>query len=67
MGLQSSDSEDDFEENEEDNKFKNTTVDTKDELACMGLSSQGSDSQSHNCDLHHQLKTLPSTPSCVIS
>jgi len=60
--LKSSDSEDDFEE-DVDNKFKNTI----DDSAYLGMSSQGSDSQQHNCDLQFQLKTLSSTPSCVIS
>lgn len=69
LNVQSSDSEDDFEdEEEEDNKFKTTThLDTKDESKYLGLSNQGSDSQQHNCDLHFQLKTLLPNPSCVIS
>lgn len=49
-----------------DNKFNNTTVETKDESTHLGISSQGSDSP-QNCDMHFQLKTLPPTQSCVIS
>lgn len=66
FNLQSSDSEDDFED-DDDNKFKTTAVDFQDESTCLGISSQGSDSQPHNCDLHFQLKTLSPTSSCVIS
>lgn len=65
LNLQSSDSEDDFED--ESDKFKSTTVDTKDDASFLGISSQGSDSQQNNCDMHFRLKTLSPTPSCVIS
>lgn len=42
-------------------------MDTKDELTSMGVSSQGSDSQQLNFDLHAPLNTVSSTSSCVIS
>lgn len=68
LNLQSSDSEDDFEDDEPDNKFKTSSaVNTSDDSSCLGISSQGSDSQQHNCDLHFRFKTLSPTPSCVIS
>lgn len=70
LNLQSSDSEDDFDDDddEENNKFKVTAEDaTKEDSTYLGMSSQGSDSQQHNCDMHFQLKTLSPTSSCVIS
>jgi len=66
LNFQSSDSEDDFDDDEEDNKFK-TTVEKTEESTYLGMSTQGSDSQPNNCDLHFRLKTLSPTSSCVIS
>jgi len=67
LNFQSSDSEDDFDDDEEDNKFKTTTVEKTEESTYLGVSTQGSDSQPNNCDLHFRLKTLSPTSSCVIS
>lgn len=64
--LVSSDSEDDFDDDEEDNKFKTSTVEKTEESTYLGVSTQGSDSQPNNCDLHFRLKTLSPTQSCVI-
>lgn len=67
LHFQSSDSEDDFDDDEEDSKFKTTTVEKTEESTYSGVSTQGSDSQPNNCDLHFRLKTLSPTSSCVIS
>lgn len=67
FNFQSSDSEDDFDDDEENNTFKTTTVENTEESTYLGVATQGSDSQSNNCDLHFQLKTLSPTSSCVIS
>lgn len=67
LNLQSSDSEDDSEDEGENNKFKTTNADSKDDSKYLEMSNQGSDSQQKNCDLHYRFKTLSPTPSCVIS